>query len=244
MFKEATALLRGLMLPVGFLVVFGGDSQGRSRADSLYQLAQEAYASGDYAGAEFRALKALHDESEIGQWREAELRELLGFVYVARGQRDLALKEFYQVLKLVPSWQLDPLEISPKIVEVFEEARRAYVEWKLRPPAERLSAADLRLAAAWRSLVLPGWGQFFKGQKVRGTGIAAAQFITLAALAVLQIEVNRQHDSYMEKEGHAAVGAYDDYTRTWRARNIIGYLAVGIYVAAYLDALYALPPSR
>jgi tetratricopeptide (TPR) repeat protein len=242
--RATTASLRVLALTTGLLILFVTDCRAESRVDSLYEIVREAYDIGDYDGAEYGALKALEHEPQMSERQEAEFRELLGFVYVARGRNDFALKQFFEVLKLVPSRQLDPLTTSPKIIEVFDEARREYVEWMMRPPADRIPQAELCMAASWRSLVLPGWGQFYKGQKVRGTVFTAAQFLSLATLVVLQIEVNRRHDDYQEQQGIGAADAYDEYTRVWRARNVVGYFAAGVYLAAYLDALYARPPHR
>jgi hypothetical protein len=162
----------------------------------------------------------------------------LGFAYVALGQNEVARSEFVKIMKLFPTWQRDSLNTPQKILDEIEKARREYDEWRKRPSVERFSPEKLRFNASWRSLVLPGWGQYYKGQKARGAVVTSLQILSLATLVILQAEVNRRHNAYEDKEGNEAITAYDEYTRVWRARNAVGYVALGIYIGAYLDALY------
>lgn len=226
-----------LVLVFGLLLLTAINCRAGSEADSLYNIARQAYIEGEYEDARIICLEALHDKSKLNIRQMCRFHELLGSAYVAKGQREDAFREFTSLLRFDLSWQLEH-DPSPKIEKVFEEARREYLNWLALPPADRLSPAELRFGASWRSAVLPGWGQFYKGQKVRGTVYGAMQLLSLVALVVLQSEVNRLHDVYMDESGTAAAEAYDDYRRTWRARNVSGYLTLGIYVAAYLDALY------
>jgi hypothetical protein len=204
----------------------------------VYNIAHEAYVRGDYLTARLEAQAALWNRAKLNIVQACKFHELLGFCFVALGQRDDAIGAFRGLLELDRYWQLEP-GISPKISEAFDEARRQYEAYLALPAAKRLSPAELRFGASWRSLVLPGWGQFYKGQSVRGSVAASLQVLSLVTLAILQSEVNRRHDIYEGKAGNDAITAYDEYTRTWRTRNVVGYVALGVYIATYLDALYS-----
>ncbi|MBS12157.1 MAG: hypothetical protein CME19_11220 [Gemmatimonadetes bacterium] len=43
-----------------------------------------------------------------------------------------------------------------------------------------------------RSLVLPGWGQFYSGKKVKGTLVAAAEVGSVVAFFVRRDQINRE----------------------------------------------------
>jgi len=230
------------IVAAGILILVSVQCRAESYSDSLYNLAYKAcYEDADYEKAAFYAFQAIEPEPPKDKWEEVKFRDLLAYAYVALGQNDFARKEFVKILKLFPTWQKDPQITPRKVLEVFEEARRQYEAYLALPPAKRLSPSEVRFGASWRSLVLPGWGQFYKGQKARGAVVASLQILSLATLAVLQTEVNRRHNVYEDKEGNEAITAYDEYSRVWRARNVVGYVALGIYIGAYLDALYTSP---
>jgi hypothetical protein len=205
----------------------------------VYNLGVTAYNDADYLTARIEAQSALWNPSKLNVIQKCKFLELLGSSFVALEKWEDADSAFWDILELDPKWQLQlSLYPSPKIEEIFNDIRLQHQAFLRRPDSERLSAEQLRFNASWRSLVLPGWGQYYKGQKARGAVVTSLQILSLAALVVLQSEVNRRHDIYEEKEGSEAITAYDEYTRVWRARNVAGYVAVGIYVGAYLDALY------
>jgi len=236
-------LRRGWILAAGLLLLVSMECRAESYADSVYSIARQAYAHGDYLTARLEAQAALEDTSKMTRKQILEFRELLGSSFAILKQRDDAIRVFRELLALDPFWQLD--EDAPPIVkDAFDEAYRRYAAYLALPPSQRLSSGELQFGASWRSLALPGWGQFYKGQKVRGAVAVSLQVLSLVALAVLQSEVNRRHDIYHEKEGNDAASAYDEYQRVWRARNVVGYVALGVYIVTYLDALYSPAASK
>jgi hypothetical protein len=212
--------------------------------DSLFHIAQQQYDDGRYDASELAALRGVREADAAGldDLDKLKFHLLLGFIYVARDQRDEALRAFREVLNANPAYDLDPVQTSPKILEVFRAARQDYLLHVASVPAVyRMPQADVRLAASWRSLLLPGWGQFYKKQGTKGAAISAAQVMSLVILAVLQSEVNRTHNDYSRLKAYGdprLEGSYQDYRHAAQLRNVAGYVALGIYAANYLDALY------
>ena len=68
-----------------------------------------------------RAFLAGHPEAAA----EARARRLLAFALVALGRRGEALEQFQRLLALDPKTTLDPKRTSPKILQVFDQARHA-----------------------------------------------------------------------------------------------------------------------
>lgn len=225
-----------------------------SPADSLFHVAQAAYDDGDFNAAEFALLRGLREAESLDELDKLKFHLFLGFIYVARDQNDVARNEFFRVVSVNPAYELDPVTTSPKIIEVFRQARNEYLARVASEPAiYRMPQADVRLAASWRSLVLPGWGQVYKNQDVKGAAFAAAQVLSVAALIFMQTEVNRRHDDYLSIEGHDDPNVedrYQEYRRAYQTRNVVGYITLSIYLVNYLDALYypvfkgTSPPKR
>lgn len=217
-------------------------AQGPSATDSLFTVAQRHYDNGDFDLAELTALRGLRTTTGLDDFEQLKFHALLGFVYVAKDQHDAAIQEFVSVLSVNPRYEPDPVTTSPKILEAFRQAKADYMLRVASEPAVyRMPQADVRLAASWRSLVAPGWGQMYKDQRVKGAVVIAAQVLSLAALVYMQTEVNRRHDDYLALKQYGDPNVedrYQEYRRSYQTRNVVGYITLGIYFASYLDALY------
>ncbi len=227
-------------LAAGLLIVVASFAQ--SPLDSLFALARDHYDNGRFEEAELGALRGLRAGAGMDELDLLKFHALLGFVYVAKDQNDAAREEFVRVLAVNPRYEPDPVTTSPKIVEVFREAKRDYLLRIASEPAVfRMPQADVRLSASWRSLVLPGWGQFYKEQDNKGAAIIAAQLLSVAALIYLQAETSRRHDDYLAIKNYNNPDIddrYQEYRRAYQTRNTVAYFTLGIYALNYLDALY------
>jgi hypothetical protein len=224
------------------LLAAGALAQGPTTPDSLLGAAQRHYDNGDFDLAELAALRGLRSAAGLDEFERIKYHALLGFVYVAKEQRDAAIQEFVAVLEVNPRYEPDPVTTSPKILEVFRQAKADYMlRVSTEPAVHRMPQADARLAASWRSLAAPGWGQIYKDQKVKGAVVIAAQVLSLAVLVYMQSEVHRRHDDYLALKIYGDPNIddrYQEYRRAYQTRNAVGYITLGIYVANYLDALY------
>ena len=230
-----------LLLPL--MLLPNARAQTSPVADSLFYVAQTAYEDGDFTAAELAALRGLREIESADDLEKLRFHALLGFVYVARDQNEAAKAEFLKVLAANPAYEPDPVTTSPKILEIFRQARAEYMLRVASEPAiYRMPQADVRIAASWRSLLVPGLGQFYKQQSTKGAAIMAAQALSLAALVFLQTEVNRRHDDYLQIrdfDDPNVEDRYQEYRLAYQTRNVVGYITLGIYLANYFDALYA-----
>jgi hypothetical protein len=115
---------------VAVLLVVAGVWAGVSRAseaDELLEAGIERYDKGDFAGA-IAALKQARDlYSKQQPLPEDELNRTfyyLGMAYIGLNETELAKGMFQSALLLRPELQLDPTQHSPRVIEIFESARR------------------------------------------------------------------------------------------------------------------------
>ncbi len=211
-------------------------------AEDVVEPIKQAYDEGDIDQAEYLALKALQHPESLASDQVQEIHKLLAFCYVALDERESAKAEFLDVLEINPRMTLDPMYVSPKIISVFEEAHR---EFRTRPPEEKtFNPKAEQLQASVRSLILPGWGQWKKGQKTRGYVFMAAQGITLGAWIGLAVHTNSLRDDYGNKTMPGEIeSSYQDYKDAMRFRNVMGIAALVIYVGAFFDTLYGPAPE-
>lgn len=211
--------------------------------DSLRRAAQTAVEEGRYEEAELSALRGLREAENVDDLAEIPFHVVLATIYVAREQQEFALSEFRRIVTINPAFEMDPVLTSPKILEVFRAAKREYADRVLsQPEAYRLPEANAKLAASWRSAVLPGWGQAYKQQKAKGAVFGVLQAVTLAAFVAYVIETDARKDDYLavNEYGNPLIEErYNDYRSAYRTRNLLGYLTLAVYLANYYDALYA-----
>ena len=128
---------------------------------------------------------------------------------------------------------------------LLEEDAPVVEEEKVKAPvkkqAEETTDEDTGFSA-WtpgnamlRSLMLPGWGQFFNEQYTKGYVIAGTELVLLSTALVFYTQANSTYSDY--ENGSAS---YDDYTKKIDTTNmVVGvFAAVWIYnvIDAYINA--------
>jgi hypothetical protein len=181
-------LRRILVLLVCFLVCVANATAQESRppdADSVRTL----YQALDYEAAERAAVAALDSDVVRTVSELAELHFMLGLIRYVRSDTLAARADFETVLSLDESYQPDPVLVSPRATSFFEQVRSDYrFTQPPGPEATRyLLVYDLRPGATLRSAILPGWGQWYRGDRTRGTVLGVAWVAAAGTAAALHI---------------------------------------------------------
>ena len=206
----------------------------------------EEFDRGNIESAEILALKALQ-KGDFFTLKELETIHLyLGYCYIATGERESARRQFYQALEINPNLKLDPLYISPKILAVFNEAREEFRNAVSTVQSHKdNNLAKLNISASWRSLILPGWGQIYKGERKKGYILIGIDFTLLSTLAVLQWKYQNSREKYLDAETSQDIAdKYDTYNLYYKARNIAALVSIGLYTYSYLDCMYGKPSAQ
>ena len=130
--------------------------------DSLYN-------AGSYLGAEVEARRLL-EYANLTDTAYAEIHKYIAFSLIAQGKSGLAKERFAMLLSLYPTYSLDPMLTSPKILVIFNEAKRAF-ESSQKPIQEAIKS-PIEVDGSpisFRSILFPGWEQLYRGRKMPGT---------------------------------------------------------------------------
>lgn len=227
------AFLFGLALAVPAAAQMSGD---RVVADI-----QEAYREFDYDEADRMGRDALRRYSDFTVEQLTDIHTILALVAYNRGDLSESRRQFISALQLTPDLRLDPLLISPKIVEFFGEiqsdlaASDAALEGA---PTRYVLVRDRRPDAAMRSMIVPGWGQFYKGHRTKGW-IVSGLFGAAAAGAIGAHVKRRNAEAAYENESDPDLveNRYDTYNRWHKTRNALIQGTALIWWAGYVDAL-------
>jgi hypothetical protein len=100
-------------------------------------------------------------------------------------------------------------------------------------PAIQDTTRRLRpFGAAWRSLLVPGWGQAALGRDVAGAALVAWEGVT-----IMMTLKARQEVRYFEQSGSAHIGAKRQEVQDWMVLWIFNHLFAGAeaFVSAHLQ---------
>ena len=224
--------------------------------DSMLAQAKTCYRNAEYENAISQLEKTLQFYNLLKVSDRMEAYEYLAFSYVAFGDTDKAKEQFKKLLALNPRLELDPVTVSPKIIRVFEETKSemqvssAAVPTTvgttpvpqavgLLPPSP---ASGRRLGAAWRSCMMPGWGQRYLGETGKGNKMTTAACISLGAALVTGIITHLAHGAYINADPsrvNAINTTYRSYKILYNVSSLCIVSFIGIDIYSVGDAIFA-----
>lgn len=215
--------------------------------DSLLTQMRQAYEQLDYQRVQDRAAAVLASTDSLSPEQLIEVHTVLGVVGYSTGNEAEARRQFEAVLDIAPELLLDSAKYSPKILDFFEDVKsdrnRAAVPVD-SVEVRYVSLQDPIPAAAVRSLILPGWGQIYKGQRTKGgvfIGLWGTAATGLIASEIVYIHYARAYDKALTTED--SIRLYDRKNTWFKVRNIVGLGAAAVWLYSYLDTvLWQVPP--
>ena len=226
------SLLAALMLPGRGGVFAQEDVQGTlQNAVALYEEAQYRESIEKLEGL-LRSPKSLPKKIRI------EVHKYLGFNYweLELDKREEAKVEFKRALFLDPDLRLGT-EVSPRINDTFIEARAEYHKEVKEKRRGRLLSTT-RIGAGLRSLMIPGWGQHYRGYEGRGYSFLGMGVLSLIGLGVADWSYRDTRDGY----DRAKIGAdfdalYLDVEKKADRANMLLYVVAAVWAYNALDAV-------
>lgn len=189
-------MYRSLFVWVLFCLVMGSawaDDQ------KIVEKAQTAYRAGDYASA-FETLS--HLPSLLGvvplfdrpqQSQRAEIFFDLGRIHMASGDTIRAHLVLIEAFHLDPEANKGIMDIPPD--QALADTRALLLSMRRKTLRQTLGETTFGGATA-RSLLLPGWGQLYRGHKKRGYVFMGTSAVLAAAWLVADISYRSSYNTY------------------------------------------------
>lgn len=203
---------------------------------------EEAYNNINFERSIILSDQAIENDTLYSINELVEIYKIRGFTFFHLGKEQDAESAFNTVLSLNPNLELDPVTISPKIIDFFNGLKQAVS--KIEPPKisfknKYILVEDPRPSAAWRSLILPGWGQHYKGEENKAYLLFSAFALNSTALIVSVIQEKFNRDEYLKsRENDSIQSKYDTYNAWFKARQYLTYSEIIIWTYAFADALW------
>ena len=178
----------------------------------------------------------------------AFLHQYMALSFYNLGETDSSRVHFLSMLSLRPETEVDHGEISPKIIEFFDQLKKEYSILAEKPGQPTFSKyiieKDLRPASAWRSALVPGWGQFHKNQKAKGIILGGAFWGSLAATIAVAIQEADAKQNYVDAtEPGEITAAYSTYNDKFKTRRILTIATAALWAIAVGDAALSSYPQ-
>ena len=227
-----------LGLLIGTVVPAWGQENDAPRLDAIW----EAYQQFEYDAARALARAAL--DAYEGPEDLAEVLVILGLISYSENRELEAELQFKEALRLNPNTHLDPLLVSPTIREFFEEVKgrmeQAGTDETLDPGVvpRYVLVPDRRSEAVLRSMVLPGWGQLYKGDRTKGIVLLGVWGFTAAGSLTAHLRRQQARDDYLAAiTTEEAIDRYDTFNQRHKLRNALLISAASVWIVSYVDAL-------
>ena len=235
--------MRFCLLSIFCIIIFLVSRSYCTESDTTVTEIQKKYESGDVSGAEYLALKALNRRNNYQTGELAEIHKYLALCYIARGERLSAVDEFVKMLELNPQFRFRRQVTSPKIMTIFEEAMREFqniLDSNLEKPT---AETDTKWrSAAVRSIIFPGLGQFYKGDKVKGYIFSGSGIVSVSGLVYSQIKYSDAHDDYLRAvEVDDINEKYDKFNSYYKIRNATAVISAAVYLYNIYDCVNSSP---
>lgn len=183
----------------------------------------------------------LKNPDELYREERIAVHSYLGFSYVILRRELEAKHHFLEWLKIEPEAQLDPVLVPPNIIRVFQLAKDALQKEYTSPLSSaknRLDRWPLMKPVISRSLIYPGWGHYYAGEKTKGMIIMGSETALLMGTYLAHKHyLEAQEAYYQERDISQMTEKFRQYQNAnrWQWSFVFGTLLV--YAGTQYDIL-------
>lgn len=182
-------------------------------------------------------------------------------IYRMKGISEFSLLEdqaarnsFLSILRIDKNYQLDSTKTSPKIITFFDNLKKNFIadynkQEKYNSEVDSLYSARIRRVSEKninkfknsmvRSLILPGWGNLYLGERVKGTVITTLSSISLAATIYFIIDSHNKFNDYTSSTDPVmSANNLDTYNNSnnWKNISLVSFSILWLY--SQIDILF------
>jgi hypothetical protein len=183
-----------------------------------------------------------------------EIYRMKGISEFSLQEDQAAKKSFLSILGIDKSYELDSAKTSPKIISFFDGIKKDFIadynqHQRYNFEIDSLYSAQITKRSEEninnfrnsmiRSLVIPGWGHLYLGEKTKGTILTALSSVSLAATIYFILDSNSKFNDYVSATNPAAIASNrDSYyeSNRWKNISMISFSILWLY--SQIDLLF------
>ena len=223
----------------------------QQQEDSL-KILTENFKSFEYGNVIQIANKLISSKKDFNKDDLKEIYLMKGIAHYSLQEDDAAERSFINILQIDTSYVLDSSKTSPKIIAFYSDVKENYLErlrlrnqnividtlvvTKVVPDYEMQDRIKYSIA---RSVVLPGWGHIYNGEKTKGILLTTFSIAALGASVYLWFETNNKESDYLQEKNVPQIAdKYDEYNFFYKMRNISILTYAVIWIYSQIDLLF------
>jgi len=210
---------------------------------------EREFESFEYAEVIKDADQYLYSADGVTKEDSIDVLTMKGIAHYSLGEENGARSTFKQIIILNPNHKLNPVSVSPKIIDLFEEVKSNFVvetkvetkqdEQQIIPLEFYKQRNDIYKNSIARSVVVPGWGHLYVGNKTKGWVLTSLSTAALGSMIYFIADTQTKEKDYLNETNQALIEQkYSDYNSSYKMRNamIASYAAIWIYTQ--IDLLF------
>ena len=210
----------------------------QSTSQSLAQNIISSYNSFNYPETDRLISIALNQIEKFSASDQIQIYQYAAFRKFQHSEPFVAREYFWKLLDIDPSYSLDPVTTSPKILALFQKTKVEYLE-NLKQRFQKMQKDFTYKPMPWRSLLFPGWEQLHRGYRFKGTLWVAAGSGCLIGLVQSIIRTEKKNDEYLSAAVPEVISQkYDEYNRLYQSQYYWAYGFFAVWLASHVDALF------
>ncbi len=215
---------------------------GAQVSPNAVQQLETAYRSLQFETVIKQGRTLLAQQQSLSPEQLAKIHEQMALSFFSLGELDSSRSHFLSLLSLYPDWKLDPIYVSPKIIAFFERLKQESAHQQsvnAVPYTRYVIVTDPRVGATWRSLLIPGWGQWYKAQKKRAYLFGGVVGLTLLGTGISALLESSAHQAYLNARDEQTIRQqYDRYNFWYKTRRTFTVLTFLGWTLNVADALW------
>ena len=220
------------------LLLFHQSIAQENSSQSLLQNIVSSYNNFDYAETDRLLTIALNEIDKFSAPERIQIYQYAAFRKFQQGESFPAREYFWKLLDIDPTFSLDPITTSPKILALFHKTKIEYLD-NMENRLQTMQRDFMDKPMPWRSLVFPGWEQLHRGYSLKGTLWVAAGGGCLIGLVQSIIRTEQKNDEYRNAMVPDVISQkYDEYNRLYQSQYYWAYSFIAIWLASHIDAMF------
>ena len=157
----------------------------------------------------FKSLDKFSPEDQI------QIYKIAGFVAFQNGNTGLAVNHFWSLLNIDPTYSPDPVMTSPKLITLFQKTKIEFLK-DMNQRMLQLQTSE-KPVTLWRAVLFPGWEQWHRGYKTKGTVLATLGMVTLGGFLYSVTQTHTNRGRYREANQPEIIQSlYSDYNSFYK----------------------------
>jgi hypothetical protein len=233
-----------------FLIVKCLPQNKASSLDSLRQKLENF----DFTGTVILADSLLKFSNNLTDSQFVEIYRMKGISEFTLQEDQAAKNSFLSILKINKNYELDSTNTSPKIIGFYNGIKKDFISDYDRQKQYNFSVDSLYSSqlkkrndeninklknSMIRSLVIPGWGHLYLGEKTKGGILTVLSSVSLAATLYFTFDSNSKFNDYTNATDPAVIASNrDSYyeSNSWKNISLVTFAILWVY--SQIDLLF------